>query len=365
MDPYPRTWVEIDLPALAHNLSVIRRHLPPNTLVALVAKADAYGHGVVAISRHALRHGADWIAVATVQEGIELREAGIDGPLLVLSAVLEEEADQAVFYGLRLMIERESLGRRVSAAAVEIGRPAIVHIPIDTGMSRFGVAPDEVASLVGILRELPGIEVEGIATHFADSTENPALTAAQYATFGNVRASFPEIPIAHAANSGAIPNNPESVLDLVRVGIAAYGIDAGNAYEDKLRPVLCWKARVISVRSRPAGTAVGYGGTHICSAETRIATIGVGYGDGYPRSLSGTGLVEIHGHVAAIIGLVCMDQLMVDITGLPNVAVGDEAVLIGERVSAAALGRMAHTNEYEIPTRIAPRVPRRYRHETS
>jgi len=363
VNPYPRTWIEIDLPALAHNLALVRGRIG-GAVLTLVAKADAYGHGLVPVARFALRNGADWIGVATVQEGIALRDAGIDSPILVLSPILEVEAQQAVFYDLRLMVERLDLGQAISQAAQEMGRQAITHLPVDTGLARFGASPEDVPDLLAGLRRLPGLKVEGIGTHFADSGFNRERTAEQAATFGALLSKIDrEGLMIHASNSAATSKYPEHVHDMVRVGIAAYGIDPYDMFGGLARPVLTWKARVMSLRRRPAGSLVSYSGTFECPRETLVATLGAGYGDGYPRSLSNAGFVTLGGVRAPVIGLVCMDQVLVDVTNVPSVAIGDEACLIGDSATVVELSHLAKTNVHEIVTRIMSRVPRRYRME--
>jgi alanine racemase len=362
VNPYPRTWIEVDLPALGRNLSRIRGRIGPKAALLLVAKADAYGHGLVPIAKYAVRHGADWVGVATVQEGIALRDAGIQHPILILSPILEVEADQAVFYGLRVMVERFELGVALSKAAASQGKTAIVHLPVDTGLSRYGCTPKEAAALEPKLRALGSLELEGIGTHFADSGFDAEGTERQLATFDELVASLaPRPKVVHAANSAAATKMPEATKDLVRVGIAAYGIDPYGMFDGELEPILTWKARVMSLRERPAGTKVSYSGTYTCERPTKIATLGVGYGDGYPRSLSSAGFVELCGQRVDVIGLVCMDQILIDVTDTTGVEIGDEVKLIGGQATVVELSRIANTNVHEIVTRIMSRVPRRYK----
>ena len=364
VNPYPRTWIEVDLPALGRNLARIRGRIGATAALLLVAKADAYGHGLVPIAKFAVRNGADWIGVATVQEGIALRDAGIQQPILVLSPILEVEAEQAVFYELRVMVERLELGQALAAAAQSQARIAIVHLPVDTGLSRYGCTPEEALLLAPTLASMSGLELEGIGTHFADSGNDEPWTMRQLEIFEALLSALPVKPkVIHAANSAAATKYTATVKDLVRVGIAAYGIDPYCMFEGELEPILTWKARVMSLRTRPAGTKVSYSGTFECVRETRIATLGVGYGDGYPRSLSSVGFVEVCGQKANVIGLVCMDQLLVDVTDLGGVQIGDEVILIGGQATVVELSQLAKTNVHEIVTRIMSRVPRRYRYD--
>lgn len=360
VNPYPRTWVEIELTAMADNLALIRERIGPQPILALVAKADAYGHGLIPVARFALQNGAQWICVATVQEGIALRDAGISQPILVLSPVLEVEVEQAVFYDLRLMVERREIAEIAAQAAAPRGREAIVHLKVDTGLSRFGCTPDEASELISELTEMPHVKLEGIAAHFADSGQDPERTQAQIAEFDRIAAR--EGLLQHLSNSAGAMFHRNAVRDLVRVGIAAFGIDPYQMLGGQLKPILSWKARVMSLRTRPEGTLVSYSGTYRCGRPTRIATLGVGYGDGYPRALSNGGFVMIHGRRALILGLVCMDQMMVDVTDIPGVQLGDQAELIGPDATVVELSKIARSNVHEIVTRIMSRVPRRYRH---
>ncbi|MBS1704370.1 MAG: alanine racemase [Armatimonadetes bacterium] len=364
MVPYPRTWIEVDLPALRQNLSLVRENIGPDVLIALVAKADAYGHGLVPVCRYAAHHGADWIAVATVQEGIALRDAGLSLPILVLSPILEVEAEQAVFYDLRVMVERIELAQELDQAAKNQNRIARIHIPVDTGVSRFGCTPEEACGLLESLSSYENLIIEGIGTHFADSGFDRARTEAQLAEFRKLVDRLPQPNlIIHAANSAGAMHYPDAIFGMVRIGIGAYGIDPYGLFGGHGKPILQWKARVMSVRTRPAGTPVSYSGTHICSRETVIATLGVGYGDGYGRAQSNSGFVDIDGCRASIIGLVCMDQMLVDVTDIPGVTVGDEALLIGGEATVEELAKTGKTNVHEVITRIMSRVPRRYRYE--
>lgn len=365
MLPYPRTWVEIDLPALAHNLGWLRDRLGPDgPRIALVAKADAYGHGLTPIARHALAHGADWIAVATVQEGIALRDAGIVAPVIVLSPILDVEAGQAVFYDLRVSVEDIETVRALSAAAVDQGATSRVHLKVDTGLNRFGCRPEDAAALALAIQAQPGVELEGISTHYADSARDPDGTERQLALFGETLAACASqgitFQVRHTANSAAAVLRPAPECNMVRVGIAAYGVDPYGLAGGELRPVMSWHARVMAIRERPPGVKIGYSGTYTTGRPTRIATLGVGYGDGYPKTLSNLGVVEFAGREAPVIGLVCMDQTMVDATDLEGVEVGAAMRLIGGSVHVARLAELARTNAHEIVTRIMSRVPRRY-----
>jgi len=365
MNPYPRTWIEVDLPSLKHNLSVLRETIGPEPKLGMVAKADAYGHGIIPVGRYALQNGADWIFVATIQEGISLRDAGVDAPIVVLSPVLPIELEQAVFYKLRILVESMDLVPDLQKAAERQGSKALVHLKVDTGISRFGATPVEVHELAIQLKQVGEIELEGIATHFADSGSDPDRTMEQMRKFAAVRdvckASGVTFKWVHQANSAGTVRYPRAHGNLVRVGIASFGIDPYDLYpEGTLKPLMTWKTRVMVLRERPAGTWVSYASTHQLTRTTRIATLGVGYGDGYPRALSSKGIVAVNGVRCPVIGLVCMDQMLVDVTEAGEVHMGDEVTLIGPEVGVPELARLAGTNCHEITTRIMSRVPRRY-----
>lgn len=364
MQPYPRTWADVDLPALAHNLGVVKRTIDdPNVAIALVTKADAYGHGLVAISRYALRHGADWVAVATVQEGIALRDAGVDAPIMALSPILDIEAEQAAFYDLDVLTENLQTAIAMDAAARAVGKTARVHLKVDTGLHRFGCTIDEALPLARKIRELQDVRLVGIAQHFADSSRDPDFTRLQIDRWLHLLEDFKSegfvFEVVQAANSAGTIKYPEIRGNLVRLGIVGYGIDPFDLLAGEARPVLSWTSRVTAMREAKAGDPVGYSGTHVLTRPSRIATVGAGYGDGYPRTLSNRGVVEIRGGQAPVIGLVCMDQIIVDVTDI-NAEIGDEVRLIGGSVSVPLLARLADTNSHEIVTRIMSRVPRRY-----
>ncbi len=365
VQPYPRTWADIDLKALGHNLGAVRRRLgDPSVAVALVVKADAYGHGLVSVSRYALRNGADWAAVATVQEGIALRDSGIDAPIMVLSPILPIEAEQAVFYRLDVLVEAVESARGLSDAAVSNGLPARIHLKVDTGLHRFGCSAEEAVEVGGRIRDLPGVELVGIAQHFADSSRDGAYTLLQIDRWKEVLAAFESanvsFQVVQAANSAGAIRYPESRGNLVRIGIVGYGVDPYGLLEGEARPVMRLTSRVTAMRDVPAGEPVGYSGTYVTSRPTRIATVGAGYGDGYPRSLSNKGIALVRGQEAPVIGLVCMDQLLLDVTEVPDTVIGDEVTLIGDSVTAARLAELANTNSHEIVTRIMSRVSRRF-----
>lgn len=362
MQPYPRTWAEIDLGALALNLSVVRELLPEDCSVALVCKADAYGHGLVPTGRFAARHGADWLGVATVQEGVALREAGVDARVMVMSPVLDVEAEQAVFYGLDVFVESVAMGRVFGAAGVKTGRVARLHLKVDTGLHRFGVGVDSAVEVGLALKGIEGVDLVGISHHFVDSAVDMEKTAWQDGVFRRLVDVFGSRDVTfafvHEANSAGIVRTRFG--NLVRVGIFAYGIDPAGLVADGLVPVMRWFARVTSMRSVAAGETVGYSSTYRLERPSRIATLGVGYGDGYARALSSRGVVWLGGKRCPVVGLICMDQMLVDVTDCERVGVGDTAELFGSNLSVAELAKIAGTNSHDLLCRVMARVSRRY-----
>jgi alanine racemase len=364
MGGYPRVWVEIALGALGRNLQRIRSAIgPPPPALALVAKADAYGHGLGPIARHAVQNGADWLAVAAVSEGVALRDAGLECPVLTLSPILPEEAEQAVFYGLDASVESLEVAEALSQAAVRQGRSARLHLKVDTGLNRFGAKPHQAVERAAAIMRLPGIELAGLSQHFIDSATRPDLSAQQWSHFRQVVEECRAMGfsgMAHGANSAAALRIPESRQDLIRVGLAAYGVDPHGLLNGAAEPVMRMKARVLSMRRAEAGETVGYNATHTLERAATIATLGAGYGDGIPRAMSGKGFVEAHGQRLPIVGLICMDQMMIDATAAPELSLGDAVEIFGERISASECAAWAGTNSHEILTRIMPRAPRRY-----
>lgn len=364
------TRVLIDLQAIAHNTKQLRR-LVPNAAMMAVVKADAYGHGAVPVARTVLAAGAQWLAVARVEEGLQLREAGITAPILILGYVAPAQAAVVVAHNLRPAIWDLRLGRALSEAAVAAQRPAPVHLKVDTGMGRVGVQPTEALEVARALAALPGIEVEGVFTHLAvaDEPENP-FTQVQLNAFHDVvsqlRAAGMPVPMAHACNSAGLMLHPEAHYGLVRAGIVLYGMPPNPAvsWPVELRPALTWRTEVAMVKELPPGSPISYGSTYHTSGMERIATLPVGYADGYSRLLSNKGEVLIHGRRCPVVGRVCMDQIMVRVPSDMAVAPGDEVVLIGEqegeRITATDLANWIGTINYEVLCDIGKRVPRCY-----
>jgi alanine racemase len=357
------TFVRVDLAAIQHNAAVLT---PEGVRLMAVVKADAYGHGDVAVARAALEAGASWLGVALVEEGLGLRAAGIDAPILVLSEFPPGSDGEAIAADLRPSLY--SPGGLARFAAVAPPGTA-VHVKVDTGMHRVGVYPPEAAPpFVGEV-VASGLRLEGLWTHFARSEEDEATTRDQLSLFRRV---VDEVKVAghvpdllHSANSAATILYPESHLDLVRTGIALYGVPPGPGVGAALglRPAMSWHSAVSFVRRLPAGEAVSYGHRSRLERDANVATVPVGYADGYPRALSSAADVLIRGRRCRVVGSVTMDQLMADCGDLP-VTSGDEVVLLGaqgeETITAEDLAAPAGTIAYEIVTRIGRRVPREY-----
>lgn len=366
-------WLEIDPSAIASNTRLFKK-LAPNAQVMAVVKANAYGHGAVAVARAALGAGATWCGVAALNEAIELRNAGITAPALVLGYTPAWLAAEAIAHDISLTLYDAEIARACAEIARALGRRLRVHLKLDTGMGRLGVLPMDVAAFVEAIAQMPSLKVEGVFTHFSCADSDEAFTREQLRIFqmaltaAEVSRRWPDA-ILHAANSAAILSFPESHLNLVRAGIALYGLNpfdasspSGQRWQAELRPALTWKALVAQVKTLPNGAPVSYGATYRCEGERRIAAVPVGYADGYRRAPRNAGEMLAHGARAPIRGRVCMDQTMIDVTDIPNVKAGDEVVIIGaqgqERITAEDVAARLGTVNYEVTSAILPRVPR-------
>ncbi len=366
-------WAEVDLDALCNNVREIRRITNPRAQVMAVVKANGYGHGAEQVSRVALMSGADWLGVALLQEALELRQQGIKAPILVLGSTPEQDAGEVVANDISQTVFSREGGLALAAAAHKLGKKARVHIKIDTGMGRIGFpATRETVDAISKLYRLPGMEIEGIFTHFAIAdAPDKSYTEQQFQKLQQVvkqlAAQGVYIRWRHCANSPAVIDLPYTHLDLVRPGVIIYGLyPAPTVRHDlvALKPVMSLKARVAFVKEVARGDSISYGCTFVATGATRIATIPLGYADGYPRPLSNKADALIGGQRAPVVGTVCMDQLMVDVGRIKGVKPGDEAVLIGrqgsEEITADELAGHIGTINYEIVTRISTRVPRVY-----
>ncbi len=372
-------WAEVDLDALASNVALLARRAAPAALCAVV-KADAYGHGAVPVARAAIESGAAWLAVALVDEGLELREHGVEAPVLVLSEALPDAAGALVAGGLSATVTTRAGLEALAAAARQTGVRAGVHVKVDTGMHRAGAAPDHAAALVEAVEADPALGLEAVWTHFAVADgvddDDRVFTALQLETFDRVVSGLRARPrLLHAANTAGAVAWPSARYDLVRCGIGMYGYPPsaamadGGAGEDVaaflagLRPVLTLKARVSEVRELDAGQRPSYGRRRALPERSVVATVPIGYADGVPRRLFDTGCpVLVGGRRRPLAGVVTMDQLMVDCGPGAAVAPGDEVVLVGrqggEEITAADWAARLGTIAYEVLCGIGPRVPR-------
>jgi len=365
------TFAKIDLDALEHNYRQLRKRVGEDTGIMAVVKADAYGHGGVPVGANLERLGADWFGVAFCEEGIQLREGGITRPILVLGGIYFGEARTAHKYALTPVVFSYDSARELSAQAVELGLSFDVHVKIDTGMTRLGIAPERAVEQIVKIAELPNLRIEGALSHLA--TVTPDLGDAywtQMAAFREVLEQLQERgidpPVKHLANTAACLASPRPPFNLVRPGIMLLGCYPEPSFEKliDLKPVFSLTTEIIHIQTVDPGTPVSYGGTFVTSRETRVATLPMGYADGLSRALSNRGSVLVHGKRAPIIGTVCMDMCMIDITDVPDVKIGDETVFIGrqqkERITAEEVAELCNTIPYEIFCNINQRVSRIY-----
>lgn len=361
------TYAEIDLEAIKRNIGEIRKLIPASTKFMAVVKANAYGHGAPAVARAAISAGADYLSVANLKEAMELREAGLIDPILILTESPTSVMDEIVQYQLTQTVYSFSEAKALSDEAVKRRQTAKVHVKVDTGMGRVGVMPSEAAALIQKISSLPNLTIEGLFTHFAKAEDHDdSFTKEQLNKFKQLLPKFSNIPLKHAANSAATLYHPETHLDLVRVGLLIYGIfpHGGRHRPINLKPALSFKSRVVYIKKVPPGTPLSYGGIFSTDKETAIATLPVGYADGYSRRLSNRGKVLINGKRYPVVGRVTMDMILVNV-GEDKVNVGDEAVLIGtqgiESITADELADLDDTISYEIICGIGKRVPRIYK----
>ncbi len=370
------TWAEVDLSALAHNMREIRRLTSPSAQVMAVVKANGYGHGAAAAALTALRNGASRLAVAIVEEALRLRQAGLAVPIQVLGYTSPQQIDSVFRAGAILSVWDLATAAAYSEAVRSTGRRLTVHVKIDTGMGRIGLPPDSrgVQTVINIAR-MSNLQVEGIFTHFAAAdAADKSFAREQLEKFLDfdraLRRAGLELPIRHAANSAAILDLPESHLDLVRPGIIYYGYlpsaETGRPFVP--RQVMTLKTRAIHIKDVPAGTTIGYGRTFKAAGPSTIATCPIGYADGYSRRLSNRAPALVRGRRVPVIGRVCMDQIMVDVTGVPGLTPGEEVVLYGgqgsEFISVSEIAALEDTIEYEVCCNLSARVPRWYKLES-
>ena len=358
-------YAEIDLAAVRHNLTEIRRRINPASKFCVVVKANAYGHGALEVSKVAVECGADFLAVATVEEGLELRRANFSLPILILGLIPHEAAEVVVANDLTQAVADITLAEKISAAAQSLFKVAKVHLKIETGMGRIGAAPDEAVALAEKISLLPNVELEGMFSHFADADSlDRTFTNRQIeifkATAEKIRAAGVAIKIFHIAESAAALDIPEAHFDMVRSGIINYGLypSADVRRTIALKPAMKLVARIVYLKKISAGVSIGYGREFVAARDSLIATLPLGYADGYIRAYKNFH-AEVHGQLAPIAGRVCMDQTMIDVTDVSGVQVGDEVILFGsEKISADDAARHLNTINYEVTCLVSSRVPR-------
>ncbi|NLE95717.1 MAG: alanine racemase [Dehalococcoidia bacterium] len=357
----------VDLQAIGHNIAGIRQRIGERRHLMAVVKADGYGHGAVQVSRTALKNGADCLAVAVPEEGLELRNAAIDCPILVFGLIQPSEAWKPVEAGLEQTVCSVELLEALDQESRNRGVVTPVHVKVDTGMGRIGLAPADVVEFARKVAACANLHLKGLYSHFSCADEkDKSFTHTQMARFQEVRGALAaagiDIPVKHIANSAGVLDFPEAHFDLVRPGIMIYGLypsqDVSHSVE--LRPAMSFVTRVCHVKRVPAGTPIGYGATFVTSRESVIATMPVGYADGYRRLLTNKGEVLVRGTRVPLVGRVAMDMCMLDVTEVPGTQVGDEIVLFGKGLPVEEMASLIGTINYEVVTLIGKRVPRVY-----
>ncbi len=367
--PARPTWLEIDVDAIAQNVRIIKEIIGPSVRMLAVLKADAYGHGAIKVARTALNNGATYCGVASVNEAVRLRQAGISAPVLVLGYTPAWQAREALLQDITITLYDQDVARAFSRAAVELHAEARAHIKVDTGMGRLGLLPEQVLEFVQSVRRLPGLTLEGMFTHFSVADEDDlSYTRQQVECFKGVleslRAQGITFPLIHAANSAALLRLPESRFTMVRLGLAMYGLAPSPAVPlpSGMRRALTWKTTIAQVKTLPSGSFVSYGNTYQTKELETIAVIPVGYADGFRRTPQHWGEVLVGGQRAPIVGRVCMDQTMIHVSHIPDVRVGDEVVLIGSQgeqtITVEEIAERLGTVNYEVVSVIMARVPR-------
>lgn len=374
MKKYSRAKAVVSLDAIAHNFQEMKKNIAEGTKMIAVIKADGYGHGAVAVAHLVQDYDYIWgFATATAEEALQLRKAGVIKPVLILGIVFRESFEDLIREDIRPAVCTLEMAEELSAEAVRQKKTVHIHLALDTGMTRIGFAdtPQSV-EMIRKIASLPNLRIEGMFTHFARADEydrSPAMVQLdRYLKFADMlEEAGVKIPIRHCSNSAGIIRIPEANLNIVRAGITIYGIYPSSEVERdiiKLEPAMELKSHITYVKEVGAGNAVSYGGTYVTDGMTRIATIPVGYADGYPRQLSNKGWVLIHGKRAGILGRVCMDQFMVDVTEIPEAKAGDEVTLIGrdgeEVITMEEFGDLSGRFSYEFACEISKRVPRVY-----
>lgn len=374
MKSYSRICARVNLDAVEYNIEMMKENIRDDVKMLAVIKTDGYGHGALPIARMLAQKEYIWgYAVATLDEAISLRNHEIMKPILVLGCVFPEQWEAAITHDVRMTVYTEEMAREISSAAIRLERPAYIHIKIDTGMARLGFqVNEESVDMIFAISKLPGLQLEGMYTHFAKADEtNKDFTKKQMEDYCYMKRELKkrgvDFTYYHCSNSAGIIDIPDANMDLVRAGISIYGLYPSEEVVKQnvpLKPAMELISHVTHVKIVAPGTPVSYGSTYITDRETKIATIPAGYGDGYPRSLSNKGYVLIHGKKAPILGRVCMDQFMVDVTDIPEVQFGDKVVLVGdsgeEHLPVEVLSDLSGRFNYEFVCDLGKRIPREY-----
>ena len=374
MNKHSRVCANIDLSAVMHNMEAMHQNIDPDTKIMAVIKADGYGHGAVPIAKE-IEH-LDYVygyAAATVEEGMILRNNGIQKPILILGYIFPDQYEEVIQAEICPSVFTLEMAKELSAAAEKVGKDCRMHFAVDTGMSRIGYqVTEEAADEMAQIAKLPHMIVEGIFTHFAKADEyDKTFTKEQIQKFKKMIAMMEDrgvsIPVKHCSNSAGIVELPDFNMDAVRAGITIYGLYPSDEVKQdiiSLKPAMALKSFITYIKEIGPGTEVSYGGTFKAEKAMQIATVSAGYGDGYPRNLSGKGEVLIHGKRAKILGRICMDQFMADLTGIPEAEEGDPVTLVGrdgdQEITMEELAEISGGFHYEIPCLIGKRVPRRY-----
>ena len=372
----PLVWVEVDLKAIAHNIRELRRITNPKARFMAIVKANAYGHGIIEVARQSLENGAEALGVANIEEGIQLRKAGIDAPVLIFGYTSPVHAKKLIEFDITQTVYSYETSRALSEALAAYGKKIKVHIKVDTGMGRLGLLrgiKNNSLSEAESISRLPMLELEGIYTHFATADKlDRSYAGKQFEIFmdflNQLRIAGLEIPVTHAANSAAIINMPETHLDMVRAGISIYGLYTSEEVDRsiiKLKPAMELKTKIIHLKKVPAGFKVSYGTTYETEKPTTIATVSIGYADGLNRLLSSKGrMLVCGGQSAPIVGRVCMDMTMLDVGEIPEIVIGEEVVVFGKQgnasISVDEIASTINTINYEVISTIMERVPRIY-----
>lgn len=375
------SWLEISKKALVHNLKLFRKIIGPQVKLMAVVKSNAYGHGILECAKIFEKNNVDYLGVINLDEALLLRKNGLKKPILILSYWSSERWSPiitAIRKNIEFCVYTEQQIKFLAKISQKIGKKAKIHLKIDTGTSRIGILPENALNFTKKCLKSPWLKIRGVFTHFAKSeAKNQAFTNKQARKLAKIKEkllklpNFPTDALFHAGCTASTISNPATFFDMVRIGIGLYGLwpspetrlksKYGSRISIVLEPALSWKAQVIQVKELPAGSYIGYDCTYRCHKKTKIAALPVGYWDGYDRKLSNLGEVLIHGRRAPIRGRVCMNMIMVDVTKIKNVRVGDEALLLGDRITAERLAEQIGTINYEVVTRINQQLPRIYR----